>query len=161
MYVYWLIKKQGIHDLTYPSTIFLKPYKLLAFNLNDFIVTHSSFIIAFTEKRRRKVFNTIHDIHEWVSEWLLFNALKSNCSTISWQEQVTFQWDDYVLYKSKKLSWIFIVLAHWKKQSVWKSVVPVGYIALIPSQPVLSSFVIYWLILKHYTHYKQLWYCLI
>ena len=81
-------------------------------------------------------FNTIHDIHEWVSEWLLFNALKSNFSTISWREQVTFQWDDNVLYKSKKLSWIFIVLAHWKKQSVWKSVVPVGHITLIPSQPV-------------------------
>ena len=64
---------------------------------------------------------------EWVS---VVQRQLSNCSAISWREQVNFKWDDF-----RPLGWIgffFVVLAHWnnsflyvydaeenKKQHIW------------------------------------------
>ena len=55
----------------------------------------------------------------WVSEWVSVWQQFSNCSAISWREQVHFQWDgdDFRFVLDQYASWIFLVLAHWNNSS--------------------------------------------
>ena len=62
-------------------------------------------------------------------------------SSISWWEQVNFQWDDevrFVLDKHSELD--FYSASSLIQQSVDIHVAPLGYIIPIPSQPIFSSF---------------------
>jgi hypothetical protein len=60
------------------------------------------------------------------------------CSTISWQEQVNFQWDDeevrFVLDQHAEFD--FYSARSLKQQPAVRRVVPLRQIILIPSQPV-------------------------
>jgi hypothetical protein len=62
----------------------------------------------------------------------------SNCSAISWREQVNFQWDDddvrFVLDQHAELD--FYSASSLKQQFAGRYVAPLGHIILIPSQPV-------------------------
>jgi hypothetical protein len=59
-------------------------------------------------------------------------------SSISWQEQVNFQWDDdevrFVLDQHTELD--FYSASSLKQQSVGRHIAPLWHIILIPSQPV-------------------------
>ena len=58
---------------------------------------------------------------KWVIDCCLFSTHVSNISAISYWKQCTFRWDcDDVCFVllTNKLSWIFIVLAHWNN-SQW------------------------------------------
>ena len=78
----------------------------------------------------------------WVSEWVSDCCLRqfSNFSTISWREQVNFQWDDdevrFVLDQPDELD--FNSTSSLKQQSAGRYVAPLGRIILIPSQPVVG-----------------------
>jgi hypothetical protein len=75
----------------------------------------------------------ITSLYLQVSEWVIA-ALHQLCnySSISWREQVNFQWDNddvrFDLNQHAELD--FIVLAHWNT---------LGHIILIPRQPVSYS----------------------
>jgi len=62
----------------------------------------------------------------------------SNCSAISWREQVNCQWDDdevcFTLDQHAELD--FYSASSLKKQFAGRHVAPLGHIILIPSQPV-------------------------
>ena len=78
-----------------------------------------------------------------LSEWLLFNANSAICQlSISWREQVNFQWDDdetrFVLDQHAELD--FNSVNSLKQQSAVRHVDPLGHIILIPSQPVFALF---------------------
>ena len=63
-------------------------------------------------------------------------------SVISWREQVYFQRDDDKVRlerETDRLSWIFIVLAHWN-MSADGHVATLGHIILISSQAVFALF---------------------
>ena len=76
------------------------------------------------------------------SDCLLFNANSAIFSyRISWQEQVSFQWDDddkvyFVLEQHAELD--FYSASSLKQQSTDKHVAPLGHIILIQSQQVFS-----------------------
>ena len=75
-----------------------------------------------------------------MSEWLLFNANSAFFSTISWREQVNFQWADdefrFVLDPHAELD--FYSASLLKQQSAGRHVATLGHIILIPSQPVFA-----------------------
>jgi hypothetical protein len=64
----------------------------------------------------------------------------SNCSVISWREQVNFQWDDdevrFVLGQHAELD--FYSASTLEQQSAGWHVAPLGHIILIPSQPMFA-----------------------
>jgi hypothetical protein len=63
----------------------------------------------------------------WVSEWVIIVLCQlTNFSTISWWEQVNFQWDD--AYSASSL----------KQPSADRHVTPLGHIILTPSRPVFA-----------------------
>ena len=61
----------------------------------------------------------------------------SNCSAISWGEQVNVEWDDdevrFVLEKHAELD--IYSASSMKQQSAGRHVAPLGHIILIPNQP--------------------------
>ena len=70
-----------------------------------------------------------------MSEWLLFNA-----NSVSWREQVNFQWDDdehhFVL---DQLAWLdFDSASSLKQQFADRHVAPLQHFTRIPSQPVFA-----------------------
>jgi hypothetical protein len=71
-------------------------------------------------------------------DWLVFNPNFSSISTISWREQVTFQWDDdevrFVLGQHAELD--LYSASSLKQQSAVRQVSPLGHIILNLSQPV-------------------------
>ena len=72
-----------------------------------------------------------------LSEWLLLNTNSAILYTISWREQVNFQWNyDKVRFVLDQLD--FYSSNSLKQQSVGRHVAPLGHIILIPSQPVFA-----------------------
>jgi hypothetical protein len=75
-----------------------------------------------------------------MSEWLLLTPNQQFFSSVSWQEQVNFQWDDdevrFVLDQHAELD--FFIASSLKQQSADRHVAPLGHIILIPSQPVFA-----------------------
>jgi hypothetical protein len=79
------------------------------------------------------------------SEWgrdCYFTSIQQFLLAISLREQVNFQWDDcevrFVLDQHIVLD--FYSASSLKQQSAGKHVAPLGYIVLIPGQPVFFSF---------------------
>ena len=79
------------------------------------------------------------------SEWgrdCYFTSIQQFLLAISLREQVNFQWDDcevrFVLDQHVVLD--FYSASSLKQQSAGKHVAPLGYIVLIPGQPVFVSF---------------------
>ena len=73
-------------------------------------------------------------------QWVIEHQL-SNFATISWWEQVNFQWDDddkvcFILDQQAKLG--FYSGISLKQQSTGRHVTPLGHIILILSQPVFT-----------------------
>ena len=63
----------------------------------------------------------------------------SDISAISWQEQVTFRWDnhDVCFIPDQHVCLDFYSASSLKQQSVGRHVAPITHIILIPSQPVI------------------------
>ena len=75
------------------------------------------------------------------SEWVIVVQRQfSNFSTISWREQVNFQWDDdeVRVVLDKHAEFDFYSASSLKQQSAGRHVAPLGHIILIQSQPVFA-----------------------
>jgi hypothetical protein len=80
-----------------------------------------------------------------IGEWaIVVQRQFSNFSSISWREQVNFQWNDYnnevriILDQHAELD--FSSPSSLNQQSAGRLVAPLGHIILIPSQPVFALF---------------------
>ena len=76
-----------------------------------------------------------------MSEWVIIVYRQfSNCSAISWREQLNYQWNDdevrFVLDEHTELD--FYSTSSLKQQSAGRNVAPLWHIIMIQSQPVFA-----------------------
>jgi hypothetical protein len=79
----------------------------------------------------------------WLLLWYLQTPLPSSISSISWQEQVIFWWnddDDICFVLNHMLSWIFIVLAHWNNNPCIEMSLPIVNFPLCTNIPATPAY---------------------
>ena len=83
--------------------------------------------------------NAILIYKQWV---IVIKCQMGNCSAVSWQELIIFQWDDDDPFVLDQIAWLdfysAIYTSSLKQQSADRHVTPLRYIIMIPRQPVIA-----------------------